>query len=113
MREPASLPTVPVTPRIIPADTVYAALNDSCRSAVLAALFDGQSRNGPALAGAIGRSFDNTRKHLDALVKSGLLVAGRDPQDNRRQIYPLAPSVKVAESPEGRTMDFGYCVMRL
>ena len=46
-------------------------------------------------------------------MKSGLLVAERDRLDNRRPIYRLAPSVKVAESPQGGTMDFGYCVMRL
>ena len=40
-------------------------------------------------------------------------MAERDRLDNRRPIYRLAPSVKVAESPEGRTIDFGCCVMRL
>ena len=56
--------------------------------------------------------FDNARKHLDVMVKSGLVVAQKDPSDTRRQVYRLASSVKVAETPEGRTMDFGYCVVR-
>ena len=40
-------------------------------------------------------------------------MADLDPADKRRQIYRLAPSVKVAETPEGRTMDFGYCTIWL
>ena len=113
MSEPASLPTVPVTVKTVDADTVFAALGDRTRRRILLALFDGQPRRATVLAGASGKRFDATLKHLVALRNAGLIVAALDPVDARRQVYTLAPSVKVAETPEGRTMDFGYCLVRL
>ena len=113
MSEPASLPTVPVSVRIVEAETVFAALGDPSRRRILMALSDGRFHLGRALGSAIGRRFDNTRKHLDGLVKAGLVVAENDPSDPRRQHYRLASSVKVAETPEGKTMDFGHCMVRL
>ncbi|MCE9610619.1 MAG: ArsR family transcriptional regulator [Chthoniobacter sp.] len=113
MSEPASLPTVTVNVQVVSADAVFAALGDGARRRILVALGDGQLRRAAALASASGKRFDNTLKHLDALLKAGLIVATPDPADARRRLYTLAPSVKVAQTPEGRTMDFGYCVVRL
>lgn len=113
MSEAASLPTVPVMRRIIDADTVYAALGDPARRRILEALFDGQPRRAKVLSASAGKRFEATLKHLEALLKSGLIVAEQDPTDSRRRLYTLAPSVKTATTPEGRTMDFGYCVVRV
>lgn len=113
MDEPASLPTVPVEVRVIPADTVFAALGEPTRRRILVALFDRQPRTATVLARAAGKRLDATLKHLFALRNAGLIVAEQDRVDGRRQAYQLAPSVKVAETPEGRTMDFGYCLIRL
>jgi hypothetical protein len=63
MSEPASLPTVPVTPRIIPADSVYAALNDSCRRAVFAALFTVRRSPG-RWGGSLPRGFGGNPRGL-------------------------------------------------
>jgi DNA-binding transcriptional ArsR family regulator len=113
MDAPASLPTVPVEVRVIPADTVYAALGDKTRRRILLALFDGRARTATVLAGAAGKRLDATLKHLLALRTAGLIVANQDAVDGRRQVYRLAPSVKTATTPEGRTMDFGYCLVRV
>lgn len=113
MDEPASLPTVTVQPRIIAADTVFLALSEPRRRRILVALFDGQFHPSRELGGAGPKAADLTRKHLDVLLKAGLVVAEPDPHDGRRQRYQLAPSVKTATTPEGRrTMDFGYCLLR-
>ena len=113
MTDPASLPTVPVSVRTIDADTVFAALGEPTRRRILLALFDGKLHPARALGGSSPKHFDNRRKHLDVLTRAGLVVAEPDPNDRRRQVYRLAPSVKVAETPQGRTMDFGYCLVRL
>lgn len=113
MSEIPVLPTVPVSVRIVSADVVFASLGDPTRRRILEALSDGQPRRARALGGASGKRFDATLKHLITLRDSGLIVATPDPTDNRRQLYTLAPSVKVEVSPAGRTMDFGYCLVRL
>jgi hypothetical protein len=77
------------------------------------ALFNGLPRRAKALSASAGKRFEATLKHLEALLKSGLIVAEKAPTDTRRRIYTLAPSVKTATTPEGRTMDFGYCLVRI
>lgn len=113
MDEPPSLPTAPVQVRTIDADTVFAALGDPNRRRLLVALFDGQPRTGTVLARVIDKQLSATLKHLGALRGAGLIVTAQDKVDGRRQGYLLAPSVKRAETPEGRTMDFGYCLIRV
>jgi DNA-binding transcriptional ArsR family regulator len=112
----SDLPTNPGAPESLPAinaDTVFAALGDPARRRILQTLADGQPRSATALAPAAGKRFDATLKHLVALRQAGFVVSKQDPTDGRRQAYTLAPSVRVATGPEGRTMDFGYCVVRL
>lgn len=113
MIDPASLPTVQVTVKTVDADTVFAALGERARRRILVVLSDGKPRTATALAGAAGKRLDATLKHLLALRRAGLIVADQDKADGRRQVYTLAPFAKVAETPEGRTMDFGYCLLRL
>lgn len=101
------------TVKTVDADTVFAALGDRTRRRLLVAMSDGRPRRAMALTGTAGKRFDATLKHLIALRNAGLIVANPDPTDSRRQLYTLAPCVKVAETPEGKTMDFGYCVVRM
>jgi len=109
----SSGPIVTVSVRTVDADSVFSAQNDSTRRRILAILFDAQPHGLRALSGAQPKHLDLARKHLDALVKAGLVVARPDPADQRRNSYLLAPTVKTATSPEGqRTMDFGYCILR-
>ena len=112
MSDAAPFPTVPITVKTVDADTVFAALGDRTRRRLLLAMSDGQPRRCTALTSSSGKRFDATLKHLIALRNAGLIVASPDPTDSRRQLYTLAPSVKVAGTPEGRTMDFGYCFVR-
>ena len=113
MNESPSPSSVPPNVRPVDAGTVFAALGEPSRRRLLLALSDGQFRAARSLGGTYPKHFDSNRKHLDVLVKAGLVVAEYDPNNQRRQHYKLAPSVVVTETPEGRrTMDFGYCTVR-
>lgn len=112
MTPAASLPTVTTTVKTVPADTVFAALGDATRRRILLGMADGKPRTATAVASFSGKRFDATLKHLVALRNAGLLVAAQDATDGRRQAYTLAPSVIVTTTAEGKTMDFGYCVVR-
>ena len=113
MSDPAPLPSVTVTVKTVDADTVFAALGDRTRRRLLLVMCDRQPRRAKAFTGMAGKRFEATLKHLIALRNAGLIVANPDPTDSRRQLYSLAPSVKVTDSPEGKTMDFGCCVVRM
>ena len=63
------------------------------------------------MKGGAGLRLDATIKHLTRLAKSGLLAPTPDPQDERRMLYRLAPSVSVVQTDTGRTIDFGCCVV--
>ncbi len=112
MTPPASFPTVTQTVKTVDADTVFAALSERTRRRILLAMADGKPRTATAVAGLSGKKFDATLKHLIALRNAGLIVAAQDAVDGRRQAYTLAPSLIVTDAPEGKTMDFGYCVVR-
>lgn len=113
MSDAASFPTVQVTVQTVDADTVFSALGESARRRILLALSDGVPRRAKDLCGATGKRFDATLKHLIALRDAGLITATPDPVDGRRQLYRLAPFAKVETTPTGRTVDFGYCLLRL
>ena len=54
---------------------------------------------------------DATLKHLTTLRDAGLLLTAPDPQDKRRTLYRLAPSVPVVKTETGMAIDFGFCVL--
>jgi hypothetical protein len=60
-----------------------------------------------------GSCRDASLKHLTTLRGSGLIIAQPDPQDGRRQIYSLPPSVTVRSVADGLEIDFGCCVLQL
>lgn len=112
MSEPTPLQIVTTTVRTVSEDAVFAMLSEGNRRSILRALADGQLHHAPSI-GAGGRlQRDLARKHMAALVKSGLVEAQPDPQNGNRQLYRLAPMVKVTTTPEGRMLDFGYCILR-
>ena len=112
MNEPAPLQIVTTTVRTVAADEVFFALSDSSRRQILAGLFDGQWHPVRGIGGPLPKHRDLLRKHCDVLVKSGLIETQDDPADNRRRVYRLAPFVKAETTPQGRTLDFGYCIVR-
>lgn len=112
MTPAASFPTLTTTVQTVSADTVFAALGDATRRRILLGVADGKPRTATAIASFSGKRFDATLKHLIALRNAGLLVAAQDAVDGRRQAYTLAPSVIVTNAAEGKTMDFGYCIVR-
>lgn len=113
MSQPAAPPTLPAPPpQVIPADTVYAALGDPTRRRLLQILAHGQGLTATALAGNVSKRLDATLKHLVALRGAGLVVTAENPQDGRRLLYRLAPTIPVTKTATGWEMDFGYCLVR-
>lgn len=113
MSDSFSFPTVPAPVKVVSADTVFAVLADPARRRLLVALSDGKARRATGLMSTTGKKFDATLKHIIALRDAGFINAQPDPTDKRRQLYTLSPNIKIADTPEGRTMDFGYCVVRV
>ena len=112
MTPAAAFPVVIPTVKTVDADTVFATLGDRTRRRLLLAMADGVPRTATQLMSAAGKRLDATLKHLVVLRNSGLIVASQDAMDRRRQTYTLAPTIVVTRSPEGHTMDFGYCLVR-
>lgn len=113
MSQPVAPPTIPAPPpQVIPADTVYAALGDPTRRRILQILAHGKAHTATVLAGNVGKRLDATLKHLVALRGAGLVITEPNPQDGRRQLYRLAPSIPVTKTDQGWEMDFGYCLVR-
>lgn len=110
----AALPLVPV-PNISSwdADAIYKILADPARRRMLTALTGGGSLCATSLKGHARLRLDATLKHLVLMRAAGLLAVKPDPQDGRRMLYSLMPSVPVATTPTGRTVDFGFCLLRL
>lgn len=113
MSQPAAPNATPAPPpQVIPADTIYAALSDPTRRRLLQILAHGKAHTATVLASNVGKRLDATLKHLVALRGAGLVVTAENPQDGRRQLYRLAPSIPVTKTDTGWEMDFGYCLVR-
>lgn len=112
MSAPTAFTVVTTTVRTIDADTVFLALSDPTRRQILISLFDGQPHAVSGMGGSLPKHRDLMRKHCETLVKSGLILRQDNPQDGRRSLYQLSPQVKTATTPEGRTLDFGCCIVR-
>lgn len=88
-------------------------MGNSKRRVLLAALVDGQGKAASQVAPLVGRTQDAAMKHLTEMREAGLVQMSRDPNDNRRQLYFLTPSVKVIPRESGVDLDFGCCVWRV
>jgi len=111
MSDPTALTVTTTTVRTIDADTVFLALSDPTRRQILISLFDGKPHAVSGIGGSLPKHRDLVRKHCESLVKSGLILRLVNPQDGRRSLYQLSPGVKTATTPEGRTLDFGCCIV--
>lgn len=95
-------------------DLIFSVLAEPARRHLLLSLAQGKPAPATALQGATHRRLDATLKHLTAMRSAGLLVTSPDPQDGRRTLYTLSPSVPVTKTPEGATViDFGFVMLRL
>ena len=113
MSPPAAPPTLPAPPpQVISADTVYAALGDPTRRRLLEILAHGQAHTATSLAVHVGKRLDATLKHLVTLRAAGLVVTADNPDDGRRLLYRLTPTIPVTKTATGWEMDFGYCLVR-
>jgi DNA-binding transcriptional ArsR family regulator len=112
MSDPTAFTVTTTTVRTVDADTVFLALSDPTRRQILVSLFDGMPHGVSGIGGPQPKHRDLVRKHCEALVKSGLILREPDPQDGRRSYYKLAPGVKASTTQEGRTLDFGCCIIR-
>ena len=113
MSPPAAPPTLSAPPpHVIPADTVYAALGDPTRRRLLQILAHGKAHTATSLAVNVGKRLDATLKHLVTLRTAGLVVTADNPDDGRRRLYRLTPTIPVTKTERGWEMDFGYCLVR-
>ena len=94
-------------------DLVFAALGHRQRRRLLFSLAIHGPRAGVDLKGAVHRRLDTTLKQLALMRRAGLVVMEPDPTDGRRFRYALASNVPLQDTPEGKVMDFGFCVVRL
>lgn len=112
MNEPTALTVVTTTVVAIDAQTIFSALSDSTRRQILVSLFDGQPHGTGGIGGSLPKHRDLVRKHCEALVKASLIIGQDDPQNRKRKLYRLSPAVKTETTPNGRTLDFGCCIVR-
>lgn len=112
MSEPTAFSVVTTTIRTIDADTVFLALSDPTRRQILISLIDGKPHAVSGIGGSLPKHRDLVRKHCETLVNAGLILREANPQDARRSLYKLAPGVKTSVTAEGRTLDFGCCILR-
>ena len=94
-------------------DEIFALVGVAARVRFLAAL----DRKGPMIAAELPRgrlTVEEAVKHLHRLRAAGLVVITRvSERDRRRSIYALAPSLPIKTTPEGRVIDFGFCIVTL
>lgn len=107
---PTPAPVMPVA--VWSEDLIFSALADPVRRKLLFALARGGPQPASKLKAVAGRRLDATLKQLVTLRAAGLLVTTPDPQDGRRMLYALAPSVPVAKTEAGVVIDFGFCRLR-
>ena len=94
-------------------DQIFAMLADPARRHILLALAHGQALPASVLKGGVRLRLDATLKHLTTMRSAGLLVTRPDPNDGRRLLYALAPTVGVVKTPAGAlAIDFGCCLLR-
>jgi DNA-binding transcriptional ArsR family regulator len=105
--------TAPATGQWKP-DLIFSILAEPSRRALLFSLAHGKPKSATDLEGATHRRLDATLKHLAVLDEAGMLVSSPDPQDGRRTLYTLSPSVPVQKTSAGATViDFGFVLLRL
>lgn len=92
-------------------DEIFRMLSEPSRRRVLLALAGGAALPAAGLTGTAGLRVDATLKHLTALCQAGMLSAALDPQDKRRMLYRLTPSVPVVRTATGTAIDFGVCLV--
>ena len=113
MSTPAAPPTIPAPPpKVISADTVYAALGDPTRRRLLQILADGQGRTATVLAGTSASHPDPRWNPPTPPGAAAPLTPAENPQDGRRLLYHLAPAIPATKTERGWEMDFGYCLVR-
>jgi hypothetical protein len=84
--------------------TVALILSDTARWKLLNELSSGEGRMVVDLATCIGRSDNSAGKHLQVLMRTGIVI-------RRNRLYQLANRFRPA--PGSREIDFGVCVVRL
>ena len=94
-------------------DFIFPALADPVRRQLLFALARQGNQPASSLCAVSHRRLDCTLKHLSALRSAGLIVMKPDTQDRRRQLYSLTASLPLMNTPSGKVIDFGFCLIRL
>jgi hypothetical protein len=80
---------------------------------LLFSLARGGPMPGSSLTGSSNLGLDAALKQLAVRRSAGLVVAEEDEDDGRRLRYALPPNVPLRDTPEGKVLDFGFCLVRL
>ena len=59
------------------------------------------------------QAVDSTIKNLELLMDAGLVLRDEDPNDRRRSVYSLSPSVKVTREGDETIFDFDFMIVAL
>lgn len=92
---------------------IFFVLNDEIRRKVLRELAQRGPKPANELSGGVARTPDVVLKHLVTLRTAGLITMHPNPSDRRRSIYALSPDFPMTTTPEGKVVDFGFCILRL
>ncbi len=108
---PNPIPALSPVPNSTPwnEDTVFAMLGDPVRRRLLRSLARNGALPASGLISAAHRRLDATLKQLFSLRAAGLLVTTPDPIDQRRMLYPLAPTLPITRTGSEVVCDFGFC----
>jgi hypothetical protein len=65
------------------------------------------------IAAALNCAQVSASRHLDAMWKAGAVIGVTPPDgDGRKQCYAIPPG-RLRETPGGKEIDYGVCVLRL
>ena len=94
------------------ANDVFLMLDHPFRRKILQSLATG----GPKLASELGVGAGFKRhtylKQFTVLMEGGFIVQKENPQDARKPLYALAPTVVACKTGNTITVDFGCCILR-
>ena len=106
-------PNGPAGAPVVDPTALFQALGNSIRWDALQQLATAGPQSVNDLAERAGRAQDSMSRHMTLLYEAGAVV-GVDPPDGdgRKQFYGLPPGC-LRETPGGKEIDYGTCVLRL
>jgi DNA-binding transcriptional ArsR family regulator len=93
---------------------VFKAMGDDGRRGIILFLArSGRPQTASDVAKVVGRTLDATRKQLDVLQGTGLVIKSDNPADQRKALHGLTPLVKLSSTATVDVLEFGSCTIQL